>query len=852
MSEFTDPGTPVDLTNCDREPIHLLGRVQAYGCLMAVSKDWIVRHASANLEGLLGVTADAAIGMHLQDLIVSDGFAQIRSSLRRLSDAQDQLRLFGVVLTPRGQSFDVSVHQSGATLIVEIEKKGGDGRTDITAEVYPHIRRIGTAATLGELAARAAQSLQALSGFDSVMVYQFQPDASGKVIAEQRRDGRSKYQGLMFPASDIPAQARALYKRSLLRLIADVADPGAEIVPPASATGDPIDLSLAVTRSVSPIHIEYLKNMGVAASMSVSIMKGNDLWGLFACHHHSAHYIDYERRTAIEMFAHMFSYELSRLEQSLRSQCEQDMTDLQTRLVSAMADGHALDQSILDLSQDIQKVLPHDGLVIYSDETFHATGLTPSEDEFRAIRRFLDLNIGTDAFSTDNLSRFLPEAAEYETRCSGVLALPISRRPRDYVVLCRKGVASTVAWAGDPEKPVTVGPNGTRLTPRNSFETWKETVRGRAITWSDQEKQAADLLRTVMLEVFLKMTDAANAERKRAHEQQQLLISELNHRVRNILNLMQGLVSQTKGNARSLGEFTSNLDGRLHALARAHDQLTQENYAPASLKGLLEIELQAYAQNKAQRMIITGPDVLVQPRAYTTLALVLHEMATNSIKYGALCDQVGRIEITLDKDDSGALLLHWVERNGPPVAPPSRQGFGSTIISSSIPFELQGDAEINYKITGVEARFRIPPAHVDFSAAPNEDGTGAMASPDNAAPARLTGRCLVLEDSMLIALDAAAILEALGASEVRISSTVRDALSEIETTEFEFALLDVNLGNEQSLPVAQELTRRGIPFVLATGYGQSDDLASVYPPCEIVQKPFSDDSLAHALSRAIN
>ncbi len=835
----------VDLTNCDREPIHLLGHVQSYGALVAVSSDWIVQHASANLGDILGVPVEDALGKQLQQIIVSDGFDLIRRNLRTV-DVQDGVaRLFNIALAANGRSFDVSVHRCGRHLIVEFEPKARSGGSDVMTEVYPHIRRIQNLDTLPELARQAAKGLRALCGFDSVMVYQFQPDDSGRVIAEERADGRKKYNGMMFPASDIPVQARELYRRSLLRLIADVRDEGAPILPPAKMDGRPLDLSLAVTRSVSPIHIEYLSNMGVQASMSVSIMKDGKLWGLFACHHDTPRYIDYERRTAVEMYGHLFSYELSRFEAASRTRAEEDTSRLQTLLMAQMADRRSVAEALLDAREDIARVIPHDGIILVTDGAFHAFGATPTEEEFRGIVRMLDGSIATGVFATDSLGRLLPEARDYAERCSGLLAIPISRRPRDYMILCRRQIAESIHWAGDPTKPAGLGPNGVRLTPRKSFDAWKEEAHGRAPTWSARETHAAELLKTVLLEVYLKVTEETSEDRRRAQEQQQLLISELNHRVRNILNLMRGLISQSKQSASTVQEFTQNLDARIHSLARAHDQLTREMWEPASLKDLIACEFEAYAVEKANRVEVRGDDVMLQPEAFTTLALVLHEMATNSVKYGALCDKRGTIRIDLSRDVSGGLLMDWVERNGPPVKAPKRRGFGSLITEKSIPHDLRGDARVEYRVTGLEAHYRVPPSFVQD--APRTDGPAAKAEVSISMKAtddfQLSGRGLVVEDSMIIALDAAGILESFGAQDVRVSSGVREALDEIESTSFDFALLDVNLGDELSVPVAEALAAKGVPFVLATGYGETDDLLKAYPPTIIVQKPFSDSSI---------
>lgn len=199
------------LTNCDREPIHQLGRVQSYGALIAVSTDWLVQHASDNLLEILGIEAQAAVGHSLGDLIAEDAFTRIRRNLSALEAPDSNLRFFNIPLKDRSQAFDVSIHQSGRHLVIEFEPKFERSDRDVMSEIYPHFSQLRRDEDISRLAQGAARGLQALSGFDSVMVYQFQPDHSGQVIAEIRSDRTKKYEGMFFPASDIPVQARAIF-----------------------------------------------------------------------------------------------------------------------------------------------------------------------------------------------------------------------------------------------------------------------------------------------------------------------------------------------------------------------------------------------------------------------------------------------------------------------------------------------------------------------------------------------------------------------------------------------------------------------------------------------------------------
>ena len=297
-----------------------------------------------------------------------------------------------------------------------------------------------------------------------------------------------------------------------------------------------------------------------------------------------------------------------------------------------------------------------------------------------------------------------------------------------------------------------------------------------------------------MLEVILRLTDAAAQDRKRASEQQDLLIAELNHRVRNILNLIRGLVNQSRHEATDAVTLTRLIGGRIGALAAAHDNLTRDNWGPTSLKKLIADEADAYLGSKTARLTVEGTDVLVVPQAYTVLALVLHEMITNSAKYGSLSDQSGDLLITFERAENGDLTLRWKERGGPPVQAPERRGFGSTIIEKSIPHELQGEADVEFALGGLQARFLIPGRFLQDAETEHEMTTHVEHGGDGTTgpTGDLPQRVLLIEDNMIIALDTEEMLLELGVAEVLVSGSVTQALRAIDKDKPDFAVLDFN------------------------------------------------------------
>lgn len=848
-----DPQTEaaVDLTNCDREPIHQLGFVQPFGCLISTSSDLIINHLSRNCADLLGLDVDSIVGQKLVGLLPDQTLHDLRTKLQTVRPNVGVGRLFAYDALGNGTLFDISVHMSGKSFIFEFEPKRRSEPRDDLAMVQPLIGRVKRKETIDDATREAARGLQLLSGFDRVMVYRFAPDGSGEVVAERCRPEMESFLGLRYPASDIPQQARALYKRNLLRLIEDVDAEVSPIVPEANPKGEPLDLSLAVTRAVSPIHLEYLRNMGVASSMSVSILKDGELWGLFACHHSESHYVDYERRSAIELFAQFFSYELeSKLEKELRD-TERESRELHDRLMVRLSSGADLIDNAGMLADEISQLLSNDGIAIYSDGRFTRHGHTPNQEEFLSLAKFLNTVPTGEVFATNEIAALYPRAKDFVDRSAGLLAIPISRTPRDYIVFFRREIARSVRWAGNPEKPVEVGPNGARLTPRKSFEAYVENRRGTSQEWTESEIRMGEALRISLIEIVLKLTDEANEQRRSATEKQELLIAELNHRVRNILNLIQGLVAQSKSDANDIASYTKVLDGRIQSLARAHDQLTRQEWTPSPLRKLIEVEVKAFLTGQADRLEITGDSPLLLPAAFSTMALVVHELVTNSAKYGALTDQSGRVSIDLKIADDGALLIAWREIGGPLVKAPQRTGFGSTIIERTVPFELRGTAEVRYKPGGVEADFMIP-APLVVAGTPEEAKTDNTEEKEDTQKMTnlVAGQILVVEDNMVIALQASDILTAEGADHVELSSSVQDALNILDKQTIDLAVLDVNLGDQTSVPVADRLSKQGTPFVLVSGYGDMQSILSNYPDVPVVQKPFTADALLQALQKA--
>lgn len=844
----------VDLTNCDREPIQIPGAIQPIGLLLALTADWFVARASANVGDFLpGLTPEAMLGTALSDHVEGEAIHSIRNRMAMMRGPDGTERLLGLTLRPGLAPFDVGVHMSGGQIVLECEPSASAAAMDASGAVRSMMARLKTAVDDEAFFREGARAVRALTGFDRVMVYRFAHDGSGDVIAEAVKAGIGSFKGLRYPHTDIPAQARELYKRNTFRIIADIDAPRVAIVPELDERGKPLDLSLSLYRVTSPIHIEYLRNMGVTASMSISILVDGELWGLFACHHYSPRCPNFETRSTAELFGQMFSMTLESRERGQAIAYAERARDVSDQLMTAVAS----DESLLNdpdwIGDILRHSIPADGVGVWIAGNHALSGDTPTVEGFARIVRALNTTSTGRVYAVDRIADLVPDIGVDVDRAAGMLAIPISRSPRDYVVLFRGELIRQVTWGGDPRKVEEWGPNGPRLSPRKSFEAWTEEVRGRSRPFTAPELRVAETLRMTLIEVVLRMSEEAHEDRRRAADRQEILIAELNHRVRNILGLIRGLVRQSRPPSGDLAEYVDLVDGRIHALARAHNQITRDHWGPASLRGLIAAEAAAYLAEGSGQLGVEGEDHLLNPTAYSAFALVLHELVTNSAKYGALSVPAGRIRLFWTGGAEGEdLRIFWRESSGPPVKPPSRKGFGTTIIQRSIPYDLGGRVAVRYETPGFEADLCIPSRHVAPEKEPNRPAINLSGPlPSNHPPpptAVLAGKkILLVEDSLIIALDAEDILRRLGADDVQSAASADAALSLLADLTPDLMVLDINLGAGNSMPIADRARQRGIPYIFATGYGQEARLPSEHQGAVILQKPYTLENMARVL-----
>ena len=615
-------------------------------------------------------------------------------------------------------------------------------------------------------------------------------------------------------------------------------------------------MSHATLRDVSPIHREYLRNMGVGATMAISVIHEGKLWRMIVCHHYTPRRIPRHLRAVCELFGSIFSLQLA-----VRLRGEQLAARLHSRealsaIMQALAQeddyaaGRAAQrQALLDYiaagGLALRVGQTRGGVSIHVNSGITSLGDTPDDDQIVALTDWLTRKMEDfeGVYQTDRLGEEFPPAKAYAEIASGLLAVSVSREPRDFVLWFRPEVIQTVLWGGDPNKPVEVGPDGTRLTPRKSFAAWAETVRGRSAPWSPSENDAAFDLRLSLLEIVLRRIDAAARERMRAWQQEQLLMAELDHWVKNTLANIQALVSKTSHTASSVANFTEGLGRRIRSMSRAHSLLTQSRWEGASIEQLIGEELAAY-KARHENFALNGPPLSLKPKTALALSLAIHELATNAAKYGALSVGTGHVDVSWQIDGSGGVDLLWRESGGPAVIVPQRRGFGSTLIELALSMETGGTSVLSFEPSGVTCTITLP-ASVAEPANAGVSPTVVSQEPAQASTRPIPGkpRILVVEDAALVLMDIKHVIGELGWEVVGPATRLADALKLAQEATFDAALIDINLDGEMSWDAVAILKDRNIPFVFTTGYDGSTVLPERFARQKILNKPFGADDI---------
>ncbi|WP_322963096.1 histidine kinase dimerization/phosphoacceptor domain -containing protein [Sphingomonas fuzhouensis] len=708
-SVATDPSQ--DITACDREPIHIPGAIQPHGLLLVVDATTLTIVAGAGpIEERL---APEWLGQPLSTLAGEQVAEMVRAMPIGLGSAAAAAPIQGLT-----ECFTVTAHRiAGDIVLIEMEAGAADtpwgagsplGWLDAAATSF---ERTGDLAMLCE---RAATTFRLLTGFDRVMLYRFLDEDSGRVVAEARTPELHSFLNHHFPASDIPKQARALYVRNRTRSIPDIDYVPAPLRPAGFET---VDLSDVALRSVSPIHIRYLKNMGVAASASISIVKDGVLWGMIACHHYSSRRLSPDLRAAAAALA-------SGLARQIRAKEEAEIYRERLRL-------RAAEDSILpriiglgDIVPAVRRLMPEmaammgaSGFAVVEKGKVHVHGICPPPLAILDIAQWATARSGGELVATHELATLMPEAKSLAASAAGVMALPLVDGGVT-LLWFRPEQVEEVEWAGNPHKSVALSPDEA-LTPRASFESWGETVRGRSRRWTLEEVESGHRLRRALHDASQnhRLRGLNTALQRTLDDKEALLIQkdvlmkEVDHRVQNSLQLVSSflaLQAKAAGDARVREQLTE-AQARLSAVALVHRRLYRDDQIQTVdlaryLEDLVGDMKQSLGREWSTRMRLDLAPVLMPTDRAINLGLVTTELIINATKY-AYDGAVGPVTITLEQYGNRLRLIVADEGRGRAVdgdAPGDGRGFGSRMMAAMMQ-RLSGSIEYDDNRPGLRA-----------------------------------------------------------------------------------------------------------------------------------------------------
>jgi len=676
MQDFT-----VDLTNCDKEPIHILGKVQSHGFLIAVDMvTGLVEYVSENVAGFIESEPKSLLGQDLEfvaealhlnisgsqfffNQLVSTGFS---------SKSIESLNPYHVVLA--GQAYSIILVASGNELLIEFEIAIKD-EFESQKVIGSSVSKILSGTTLDSILQNAAKEIKKVINYDRVMVYQFGDDGHGKVIAEEKNDGLEPFLHLYYPASDIPRQARELYKINLTRIIADVNSEPSRIIT-NKTEGEPIDLTHSELRAVSPIHIQYLKNMGVQSSFSISLVAKGELWGLIACHSYTPRFINFSARSAAKLIGQILSGAIEYRQQEENSGKFESLNLASVKLIEQIDGAGGIADALTKHSVTLQDITEAAGVALVFEKKITRLGNTPTERQVREITNWLLENAQEAVYSTHRFPKIYKPAKRFSGAGSGILACILSRELEEVIIWFKPELLEDIQWAGNPEKPVEISAEGlATLSPRKSFESWTETVRHTSAKWSRAEIASVLKMREHIIYAIKRRAHEVrllNEKLVLAYEELDTFSYTVSHDLRTPLSSIKGY-SELLLNNESLDDNAKKILERIRKCTDTMGLLITEilNYSRVGQGDLQkkEIDVAAIIEDirtelvESQRLdmdfwvgdtpVVTGDEVMIKQ--------VFNNLIGNAVKYSG---KAKRAKITVKGEVVKKEVIYQVSDNG--------------------------------------------------------------------------------------------------------------------------------------------------------------------------------------------
>jgi len=669
----------VDLTNCDREPIHIPGKIQSHGFMLVVnSQSFLITYISENVSDFIGSPVKSLLGLpvaefeNLAELINSN--LQL-AALLKLGGAQQSFDTINPYpLEINGKRYYLIISLSGDEYILEFEPITIE--YDIQNQIGKSVSSILSGKNLNALLQNTAKEVRDIIHYDRVMIYKFHEDGHGEVIAEVKNDDLESFYGLHYPASDIPKQARELYKLNYTRIIADVNSLSSPIL--TLENDKPLDLTNSVLRAVSPIHIQYLKNMGVASSFSISLLSHGELWGLVACHNYSPKFIDYKAREATKLIGKIVSSALEyREEEEESTQHNHYQEALHALTLGLNKDGDML-TALTAQEYTLNDIISSTGVAILFEGQMITKGVVPSEEQLGALFKWLKKTMDDTIYYTHSLPEVYHAAREYKAVASGIVASIISRDMEEMIVWFKPEQITAINWAGDPNKLAVKGDDGLlNLSPRNSFEIFAEMVEHTSVKWTKVEITNVIKIREKIITAINKKAGEIrllNERLKKAYEELDTFSYTISHDLRTPLTSIKSYTELVIATSKSLDEQSKKMLGRVVAgadkmafmineiLKLARVGRAEVDFDPIDMSRLLdEISKEVISSFNAGHVNVKLGELPAIMGTQPLITQVFTNLISNAIKYSAASENP---EVSISGKIEGDEVIYSVADNG--------------------------------------------------------------------------------------------------------------------------------------------------------------------------------------------